>query len=177
MINRQDGNKVKETELMGKRYEKVESFKYLGAVMTSLNEIETEIKSKIAVGNKCYFALGAIIKRRSISQSIKIQLYKTIIRSAVTYGAETWTLTSKTEKMLMTRERKLLSKIYGPTKQNGQWRIKTNEELRTKYKSQDIVTIMKIRRLEWLGHVSRMNETRSVKKIFEGKLEGRRGRG
>ena len=27
------------------------------------------------------------------------------------------------------------------------------------------------------GHVIRMDETRSVKKIFEGKLEGRRGRG
>ena len=62
-----------------------------------------------------------------------------------------------------------MRKIYGPTKENGQWRIKTNE-LRTKYKSQDIVTVIKIRRLEWLGHVSRMNETRSVKKIFEGKL-------
>ena len=46
----------------------------------------------------------------------------------------------------------------------------------TKYKSQDIVTVIKVRRLEWLGHVIRMNETRSVK-IFEGKLEGRRGRG
>ena len=31
--------------------------------------------------------------------------------------------------------------------------------------------------MEWLGHVIRMNETRSVKKIFEGKLEGRRGGG
>jgi hypothetical protein len=31
--------------------------------------------------------------------------------------------------------------------------------------------------LEWLGHVVRMDESRSVKKIFEGKLEGRRGRG
>jgi hypothetical protein len=77
----------------------------------------------------------------------------------------------------MTWERKILSKIYGPTKENGQWRIKTNEELRIKYKSQDIVTVIKIRRLERLGHVSRMNETRSVKKIFEGKLEGRRRRG
>jgi hypothetical protein len=49
--------------------------------------------------------------------------------------------------------------------------------LRTKYKSQDIVTVIKIRRLEWPGHASRMNETRSVKKIFEGKLEGRIDRG
>jgi hypothetical protein len=85
-----------------------------------------------------------------------------IIRSAVTYGAETWTQTSKTEKMLMAWERKILRKIYGPTKENGQWRSKTNEELRTKYKSQDIVTVIKIRRLEWLGHVSRMNERPAV---------------
>jgi hypothetical protein len=47
----------------------------------------------------------------------------------------------------------------------------------TKYKSQDIITVIEIRRLEWLGHVIRMDETRSVKNIFEGKLEGRRGRG
>jgi hypothetical protein len=39
------------------------------------------------------------------------------------------------------------------------------------------VNVIMIRRLEWLGHVVRMNETRSVKKIFGGKLEGRRGRG
>jgi transcription termination factor 2 len=77
----------------------------------------------------------------------------------------------------MTWERKIFRKIYGPTKENGQWRIKTNEELITKYKSQDILTVIKIRRLEWLGHVVRMDESRSVKRIFEGKLEGRRGRG
>ena len=47
----------------------------------------------------------------------------------------------------------------------------------TKYKTPDIVSIIKIRRLEWLGHMVIMNETRSVKKTFEGKLEGRRGRG
>ena len=34
---------VKAVELMGKKYEKVESFKYVGSVMTSLSEIETEI--------------------------------------------------------------------------------------------------------------------------------------
>ena len=39
------------------------------------------------------------------------------------------------------------------------------------------MTVIKIRRLEWLGHVIKMNETRSVRKIFEGKLEGRRGKG
>ena len=45
-------------------------------MITSLNDIENEIKSKIAVGNKCYYALGAILKSRTISQLIKIPLYK-----------------------------------------------------------------------------------------------------
>jgi hypothetical protein len=145
--------------------------------MTSFNDIDTEIKSKLAAGNKCYYALGPILNRRSISQSIKVHFYKTITRPVVIYGAETWTLTNKNEKMLMSWERKILRKIYRPTKENGQWRIKTNSELMTKYKSQDIVTVIKIRRLEWLGHVIRMNEARIVKKIFEEKLEERRGRG
>jgi hypothetical protein len=70
-----------------------------------------------------------------------------------------------------------LRKIYGPTKENGQWRIKTKAGLMTKYKAPDNVNVIKIRRLEWLGHVVRMNETRSVKKISEGKLEGRRSTG
>jgi hypothetical protein len=73
--------------------------------------------------------------------------------------------------MLMIWERKLLRKMYGPTCENGQWRIKTNAELITKYKFQDIITVIKIRKLEWLGHVIRMDETGCVKKIFEGKLE------
>jgi hypothetical protein len=79
--------------------------------------------------------------------------------------------------MLMTWERKILRKIYGPTYENGHWRIKINSELESKYKSRDIVSVIKVRRLEWLGHIIRMNETRTVKKMFEEKLGGRRGRG
>jgi hypothetical protein len=33
---------------------------------------------------------------------------KTVIRPIVTYGAETWTLTEKMEKLLMTWKRKVL---------------------------------------------------------------------
>jgi hypothetical protein len=39
-------------------------------------------------------------------------------------------------------------------------RIKTNLELMTKYKPQDIVTVIKIGRLEWIGQVIRMNESK-----------------
>jgi hypothetical protein len=35
----------------------------------------------------------------------------------------------------MTWERKILRKIYGSTKENGQWIIESNLELITKYKN------------------------------------------
>ena len=82
------------------------------------------------------------------SQS-KIQIYKTIIRPTVTYGFETWVLTASDENQLYIFERKILRKIYGPTKNpEGTWRIKTNDELRHRMKQEDIIQFIKSQRLE-----------------------------
>jgi hypothetical protein len=70
---------------------------------------------------------------------------------------------------------KILRKIYGPKCEKGVWRIRTNLELQNVYRSPDIVTeIIKVRRLEWLGHIIRMDGARMAKKVFVSKLEGRR---
>jgi hypothetical protein len=54
-------------------------------------------------------------------------------------------------------ERKILRKIFGPTKEaNGLWRIKTNEELDKLIKQKNIIRFIKSQRLKWLGHVERM---------------------
>jgi hypothetical protein len=45
------------------------------------------------------------------------------------------------------------------------------------YKSPDIVTEIKVRRLEWLGHVVRMEDTHLPKMVFNGIPEGTRGVG
>jgi hypothetical protein len=63
-------------------------------------------------------------------------------------------------------ERKILRKIFGPTKQqNGLWRIKTNEELDKLIKHKNIIRFVKTQRLNWLGHIERMTEERVVKQI------------
>jgi len=68
-------------------------------------------------------------------------------------------------------------KYYGPVVEQGMWRKRTNEELRELYKYLDIVADNKKETLEWIGHVVRINQGRTVKKIFESKLEGSRRRG
>ena len=37
-----------------------------------------------------------------------------------------------------------------------------------------IVTTIKVRRIEWAGHVIRMSDDRTVKKVFMGKPDARR---
>ena len=71
-------------------------------------------------------------------------------------------------------ERKILRKIYGPTIDNGEYRRRMTHELYQLYASIDIVKRIKMARLRWLGHVSRMEENEPARKIFEDVLEGRR---
>jgi hypothetical protein len=51
--------------------------------------MEIEIKSRLAGVTKVNHGLGTIFKKRSISQSIIIRLYKTVVRPIVIYGTET----------------------------------------------------------------------------------------
>jgi hypothetical protein len=74
-------------------------------------------------------------------------------------------------------ERKVPRKIFGAVSENGTWRPRTNKEIADLYKEPEIVTEIKRNRLRWIGHVERIEDSRSVKKIFKGKPEDRRGTG
>jgi hypothetical protein len=45
------------------------------------------------------------------------------------YGSENWTLTKGEEEKLRIFERKVLRRIYGPTREKEGWQIKYNHEL------------------------------------------------
>jgi hypothetical protein len=77
----------------------------------------------------------------------------------------------------MTWERKILRKICGPKSEQGARRIISDLETQNMYKSSDIVTEIKFRRLEWIRHVVRMEDTRLPKMVYNAEPEGRRGVG
>ena len=49
--------------------------------------------------------------------------------------------------------------------ENGEWRSLHNEELHSLYRSSNVVTVIKSRRLRWTGHVARMEKDRSAFKF------------
>jgi len=97
-----------------------------------------------------------------VTKSSKLKLCRTVIRPIVTYASETWVLKESTFQKLVVFERKILKRIFGPTKENQIWGIKTNKKLDKLIKHKNIA-----QRLSWFGHVQRMPDTTTVQKIFK----------
>jgi hypothetical protein len=95
-------------------------------------------------------------------------MYQTLVRPVVTYVCETWVLKENIQLKLMVFERKILRRIYGPTKvRDGVWRIKSKEELNRLIGNKNITNYIKAQRLTWFGHAHRMPDDRMVKKVYE----------
>jgi hypothetical protein len=71
---------------------------------------------------------------------------------------------------------RVLRRVFGPKRDEmtGEWRKLHNEELSDMYSLQNIVRVVKSRRMGWAGHVARMGEGRGVHRVLVGKREGKR---
>jgi hypothetical protein len=87
----------------------------------------------------------------------------------MTYASETWVLKETVIQKLLVFERKLLRRMFGSTKENQIWRVKTNEEFDNLIKRKNIINYIKAQRLIWFSHVQSMPDTRTVKNIFNWK--------
>jgi hypothetical protein len=67
-------------------------------------------------------------------------------------------------------------RIFGPKRDEvmGNWRKLHNGELHNLYSSQNIIRMIKTRRMRWTGHVARMGAKRNAYRIWVGKPEGKR---
>jgi hypothetical protein len=159
--------------------EKVEEFKYLGTMLTDLNSIHKEIKSRLKLGNACYHSVQNLLSYRLLSKNLKIKIYRIIILPVVLYGFETWSLTLREERRLRVFENRVLRRVCGPKRDEvkGEWRKLHKEELNDLYSLPSIGRVVKSRRMRWAGHMALMGEDRGVHRLLVGKLEGKRPSG
>ena len=59
-------------------------------LVTNQNSIQEEIKSRLKLGNGCYYSVQNLLSSSLLSKTLKIKMYRTIILPVVLYGCETW---------------------------------------------------------------------------------------
>jgi hypothetical protein len=58
-----------------------------------------------------------------------------------------------------------------------EWRTRNNEEIDNIIRKEEIVRFVKARRISWIGHVERMEDSRMPKTVMREKIYTRRRRG
>ena len=99
--------------------------------------------------------------------SLKLRIYKTGVCSRLTYGSEAWQLTARVCAMINGANSRMVSRI---TKRS------IHEEASPSTRTFDVVRWIRARRLQWVGHILRMDPSRLVHKaarhIFDNRSEG-----
>ena len=147
----------------------------LGSIIAADNTLAKEIDSR--VGKACS-VLGRLHKRvwsnKYLTVKTKASVYKACVLRTLLYGSENWPSYSNEEQRLNALHFCLLCKILGV-----EWQDRvTNEEILQRTGLALMFTIIKQRRLRWLGHVARMDDSRIPKRVlFSETAHGKRSIG
>ena len=155
----------KELDVGQGKIKQTKAFKYLGEWIDPNLSEKAAFESRIRKMEMAYNLTKAIYNKKSISTNAKLRHYQTVIRPEALYAAECLAMHRKglTEN-LEVKERKILRKILGPVKENGEYRRRHNHELYTHVEK--ITDAMRKRRIAFYCHITRMNPARLTNRIF-----------
>ena len=91
--------------------EQVDTFPYLGSLITENGECTTEFRTRLNRGQAIEASLQKIWKSHNVPISTKIRLMKALVWPVATYGCESWTLRKNEETRLDAFEMKGLRRI------------------------------------------------------------------
>ena len=161
-----------EITISNHQLEVVHDFVYLGSTISDTLSLDTEHNRRI---DKASTTMSRLTKRvwgnGKLTENTKIQVYRACVLSTLLHGFESWTLHAQYEHKLNTFYLRNLRRIL-----NIIWQGKVpNTEVIERANLPSMYSLLKQRRLGWLGHVCRMEEGRIPKNILYGELaEGKR---
>ena len=138
----------------------VEEFEYLGSTISQDCTLDREISMCISKAARTFGSLYRVLWcRRKLKRPTKMRLFKSVVLSTLLYGSETWVPSADHMKRLQAFIMGCLRVILGVTR----WDKKRNTELRSMAGIEGMEIMVMRRRLRWLGHLVRTDDTRLPK--------------
>ena len=157
------------------KLEAVDDFTYLGSTISNSLCLDKELDRRLG---KAATTMSRLNKRawtnNKLTEHTKVQIYTACVVSTLLYGSEAWVLHARQEKRLNVFHMRQLRRIFNIT-----WEDKVpNNVVLAKAGMPSMFTLLKQRRMRWLGHVTRMEDGRIPKDLLYGELQqGTRRRG
>ena len=141
--------------------ENVQGYVYLGQHY-SLKEKnqDKEIQRRIMAGWAAYAKHRDIFKS-NLAICLKRQVYNSCVLPAMTYGAETWTLTKQAQNKLAAAQTKMERSMLNITYKDR----KTNIWVRERTKVIDIINTVRKMKWSWAGHINRLKDDRWTSRV------------
>ena len=144
-----------------------EEAKYLGSTLNRNADHAVDIAARIKKAGSAFGRLKPLIfKSKGISLGAKRAAYVTCVLSILLYGSEMWVLSARSRRQLRSFHRRCVRCICGV----NMWHVKnqkiTTKQIFEKAELSGIDTYLSRRRLRWLGHVSRMDWSRTPRKLL-----------
>ena len=133
----------------------------------------TEISQRVSAACGNWKICSGLLYDRGMPVKQKGMVYKTVVRRALLYGAETWATTRGQEARLEVNEMRMQIWMCGVTRRD---KIR-NEHIRGTTRVVQEYKKITEKRLKWYGHVRRMKEEHIVRRMLHVDIPGKRRRG
>ena len=152
--------KDKESELPrvtieGEHLDNVYSFEYLGSRIQCDGHERADVEYRMSIAQTTFNCLSHMWSDHRLSRRKKIRLYASSVCSAFTHGCEAWRLTEGVTKTVNGFNSRCLSIITGEDYRETAARPEF-----------DLVATVKRRRLQFAGHIFRMDSDRLLRRTF-----------
>ena len=135
--------------------------------------MKTEISQRVSSAWRNWKRCSGVLCDRRMPVKLKGKVYKTVVRPALFYGAETCATTRGQEARLEVNEMRMLRWMCGVTRRD---KIR-NDHIRGTTRVVQASKKITEKRLKWYGHVSRMKEEHIVRRMLDVEIPGKRRRG
>ncbi|XP_063708920.1 uncharacterized protein LOC134837472 [Culicoides brevitarsis] len=138
---------------------KIDHFKYLGSMVENDGSCDADLNHRISTGWMKWQQNSSVFCDKKMPPKLKGRLYTTVVRPALTYGTECWTMTAKHKQKLTSAENKMLRMSAGVTLLDKIQSKYIRGSLKVK---ETIGEAVDMKRHRWYGHVKRRSDDHVV---------------